>query len=193
LHCKAFVCPVESEDPAIGLGFSFPETPVFGLNPDFPALDLAAEDAKSIAGMVCLYEAFNPFPAGAVAFHSTYTVGSFLHWRDKMSANGIWKIEMLGPYGWESTATAFMQDGKYQSGSRNHYTVGSYEISGNNIEVSGKYVTHGEARTMFGKQANQMELRYKGVIDGDQINGQAFEDDSSYQVTFRATRLAGLP
>jgi hypothetical protein len=46
---------------------------------------------------------------------------------------------------------------------------------------------------MFGKQANQMELRYKGVIDGDQINGQAFEDDSSYQVTFRATRLAGLP
>ena len=110
-----------------------------------------------------------------------------------MSVNGIWKIEMLGPYGWESTATAYLEDGKYKGGSRNHYAAGTYEISGNQIEVSAHYVTHGEARTMFGKKADNMELQLTGEIDGDRIQGPAREQGSSLQVLFRATRLADLP
>ncbi|UCH40405.1 MAG: hypothetical protein JSU67_01490 [Gammaproteobacteria bacterium] len=110
-----------------------------------------------------------------------------------MNVNGIWKIEMLGPYGWESTATAFLEDGKYKAGSRNHYAVGGYQISGNHLEVSAKYVTHGNARTMFGKKASKMDLEFKGDIDGDRIQGQAREGGSKHQVTFRATRLAELP
>lgn len=109
-----------------------------------------------------------------------------------MSVNGIWKIEMLGPYGWESTATAYLEDGKYRSGSRNHYAQGSYQVAGNQIEITAKYVTHGKARTMFGKKVKSMDLEFKGEIDVDLIQGPARERGSNMHVVFRATRLADL-
>ena len=110
-----------------------------------------------------------------------------------MSVNGIWKVEMLGPYGWESMATAFLEDGVYKSGARNHYSVGSYQITGNRIEISARYITHGEARTMFGKKVDTMDLVFAGDIDGGQIQGRAKEQGGIHEVTFRATRLADLP
>ena len=48
-----------------------------------------------------------------------------------MSMNGIWKVEMLGPYGWESMSTAFLEDGRYLSSSQDHYAVGKYKLKGN--------------------------------------------------------------
>ena len=109
-----------------------------------------------------------------------------------MSANGIWKIEMLGPYGWEAVATSFLEDGRYLAGSENHYAVGSYELTGNNIQVTATTNTHGQTRTMFGSNDPSMELSFGGEIDGDKINGQAENKKSKYSVTFRATRLSDL-
>ena len=110
-----------------------------------------------------------------------------------MKHNGIWKIELLGPYGWESMATAFLEDGAYKGGARNHYAVGPYRVSGNKVEFSLKYVTHGEARTIFGKKVKDMDLELAGEVDGDTIVGQARERGGKFPVTFRATRLADLP
>ena len=109
-----------------------------------------------------------------------------------MSVDGIWKIEMLGPYGWETVATSFLEDGRYLAGSQDHYAIGSYELTGNNIRVTATTTTHGKARTMFGSNDPSMELSFGGEIDGDQINGQAENKQSRYSVTFRATRLGGL-
>lgn len=110
-----------------------------------------------------------------------------------MSLNGIWKLAMLGPYGWEAISTAYLEDGKYRGASRNHYAVGEYTVSGEQLELSVKYVTHGEARTMFGKKAHKMDLEHRGEIRGDEIHGQTRERDSDYPITFRVTRLADLP
>ena len=110
-----------------------------------------------------------------------------------MSANGIWKVEMLGPYGWEAIATAFLEDGKYRSASENHYTVGNYEVSGNRIEISAVGVQHGKARTVFGDTKKEMDLIFQGEIKGDEIKGQARDEKDAYQISFRATRLADLP
>jgi hypothetical protein len=110
-----------------------------------------------------------------------------------MSVNGIWKVEMLGPYGWESVATAFLEDGTYRGASENHYTVGNYEVSGNRIEISTAGVQHGEARVVFGKKEKNLDLKLEGEIDGDVITGQARDDKSAYQITVRITRLADLP
>ena len=110
-----------------------------------------------------------------------------------MSTNGIWKVEMLGPYGWEPVATAFLEDGKYRAASENHYTVGNYEVSGNRIEISTVGVQHGEARTVFGEKKKEMNLKLEGEIEGDEIKGQARDDKGAYQISFRATRLADLP
>ena len=109
-----------------------------------------------------------------------------------MSVNGIWKIEMLGPYGWESVATAFFEDGRYLSGSQDHYTQGQYSIDGNHIEVTGVMRAHGQVRTLFGKQREVMDISFDGQIDGDQIQGQARDDDGVYLISFRAVRLDDL-
>jgi len=109
-----------------------------------------------------------------------------------MSLNGIWKTEILTPDGWESMSTAFMEDGKYRSGSRYHYAVGTYQISGDRVKVTAEYVAHGRARAMFGKKADRMNLEFEGEIGEDQIQGQATEGEGNHQVTFRARRLADL-
>ena len=109
-----------------------------------------------------------------------------------MSANGIWKIEMLGPYGWEAVATAFLEDGRYLAASQDHYAIGSYELTGNNIQVTATTHTHGQVRTMFGANDPSVELSFGGEINGDRISGQAEDKKSKYSVTFRATRLGDL-
>ena len=109
-----------------------------------------------------------------------------------MSINGIWNVEMLGPYGWEAVSTAFLEDGVYRSASENHYSVGSYEVTGDRFEMSSNVVQHGETRTVFGKKEKHMKLSLEGKVDGDVISGQARDDSSAYQVTCRLTRLADL-
>ena len=107
--------------------------------------------------------------------------------------NGVYRVEMLGPYGWEAVATAFFEDGRYKAASENHYTIGSYEVHGNRIEISVVSVQHGEARTVFGQKKKEMHLVFEGEVKGDEINGQARDDNGSYQISFRVTRLADLP
>ena len=85
-----------------------------------------------------------------------------------MSVNGIWKIEMLGPYGWQTIATSFLEDGDYKGASRDHYTVGNYEISGSRIEISAFTMQHGEARTVFGEKKKELNLKLEGEIEKKQ-------------------------
>ena len=110
-----------------------------------------------------------------------------------MSLNGIWKLEMLGLYGWEQVATSFLSNGKYMSGSENHYGIGTYEVSGNKIDISTMSVQHGKVRTIFGKNERQMEIKMSGVIEGDEIKGEARDNEDAHHISIRATRLADLP
>jgi hypothetical protein len=109
-----------------------------------------------------------------------------------MSVNGIWKVGMLGPYGWESMSTAFLEDGRYLASSQDHYAVGRYELTGNQVKVIAVTHSHGEVRTMFGAREPQMEISFEGEINGDQISGQAEDKKNNYSITFRATRLADI-
>ena len=110
-----------------------------------------------------------------------------------MSVNGIWKIEMLGAYGWETVATAFLEDGGFRAASQDQYTIGSYDIADNRIKMAGAMISHGDARTLFGDNKQERNLSFEGEVDGDEIAGQARDDQSKYFITFRATRLADLP
>ena len=109
-----------------------------------------------------------------------------------MSVNGIWKVEMLGPYGWESMSTAFLEDGRYLASSQDHYAVGRYELTGNQVKVTAVTHSHGQTRTMFGAREPLMELSFDGTLSGDQISGQAEDKKEKYSITIRATRLADL-
>ncbi len=110
-----------------------------------------------------------------------------------MNGDGIWQIEMLGAYGWENVSTAFLEDGKYKAASENHYSAGSYDISGIKIKISARHVTHGKARTLFGAKNKAINLNFEGELEGDRVKGQATDDQGKFFITFRATRLADLP
>ncbi len=109
------------------------------------------------------------------------------------SLNGIWKVEMPGPSGWESTGTAFLEDGKYWAASENHYMVGNYEVSGNRIEITATGEQRGQSRTVFGKKQEKLDIKFKGKIDGDVIEGECRDNASAYEISFQITRLADLP
>src|SRR5210317_1670511 len=115
-----------------------------------------------------------------IRHYCAYTTAIFRSWRLMMSVNGIWKVEMLGPYGWESMSTAFLEDGRYQASSQDHYAVGRYELSGTHIKVAAATHSHGEVRTMFGAREPQMELSFEGEVSGDQISGQTEDQQKKY-------------
>jgi hypothetical protein len=110
----------------------------------------------------------------------------------KMSVDGIWKIEMLGSYGWEAVSTAFLENGRYLAASQDHYAVGQYEVDGGKVRVKATIHSHGMIRTMFGVSAETVELRFEGEVGEDQISGQAEDNQGKYSVSFRATRLGDL-
>ena len=53
-------------------------------------------------------------------------------------------VEMLGAYGWEQVATAFLQNGRYLSGQvANHYSIGSYQEKGKTFDAKVRITQHG--------------------------------------------------
>lgn len=109
-----------------------------------------------------------------------------------MSVEGVWKIEVLASYGWESVSTAFLENGRYLGASQDHYAIGQYGVDGNQVRVEGVSHAHGSALNLFGVTDKQLEMTFIGEIEGDQINGQAEDAQGRYSITFRATRLADL-
>jgi hypothetical protein len=56
-----------------------------------------------------------------------------------MSCEDAWSVEIMGSFGWERTATVFMENGKYLGAGANHYSVGSYKQDGDDLEISLTY------------------------------------------------------
>jgi len=110
-----------------------------------------------------------------------------------VSVDGIWKVEMLGPHGWDAVSTAFLEDGRYLSASQDHYTIGRYQIDDRRIVATVANHPHRPDRAMIGAPGAQSGLIFDGEINGDQISGQAEDRQAEYSMTFRATRLADLP
>jgi hypothetical protein len=110
-----------------------------------------------------------------------------------MSAEGIWKVEMLGPYGWEAMSTAFLEDGTYRAGSVSHYATGTYAADDDKLTVNATLVLHkGASRTLFGQEGDRHEVRFNGRLAGDTASGDATDAAGRFMIRFRATRLAGL-
>jgi hypothetical protein len=110
-----------------------------------------------------------------------------------MSLNGIWKIEMLGPYGWEAVSTAFLQDGRYWSGGTNQYAVGTYTQDGDKVISEATVVVHGEKKSFLGRSASRYHLRFDGELADNTITGSATDGDGKFLVQHRASKLAELP
>ena len=89
-----------------------------------------------------------------------------------MSCEGVWSVEIKGPYGWERIATAFMEDGKYLGASASHYSVGRYKEDGDNLEISINMRQYAAIRTLFGtKSAEKVQITLQCEVKKNKIIG----------------------
>jgi len=111
-----------------------------------------------------------------------------------MSVEGIWKVETMGPYGWERTATAFLKDGRYLGASADHYSTGSYEATEETFRAELNLHQHGKVRAVFGvKKRNLQTVLEAKIKKADKIVGKSRSATSKkFEVKMRLTRLADL-
>jgi len=107
---------------------------------------------------------------------------------------GVYKVEMLGPYGWENFSTAFIHDGLFRSASAEHFTAGFYELEDEGFEMEGNLTQHVDHRSLFGrKEAKGLPIKFYGTIRDDVIDGEArVADGSRHSLRFRLNRLPFL-
>ena len=108
-----------------------------------------------------------------------------------MSCEGVWKVEVKGPFGWERIATAFMKDGKYLAASANHYSVGSYKEDGDNLKLSVKGRQYANLRTVFGiKTMETIEITYTCKVKDNKITGTgSAKGIKKHKLQMRLTKL----
>jgi hypothetical protein len=111
-----------------------------------------------------------------------------------MSCEGVWVVEMKGPYGWERIAIAFLKNGEYLGAGPNHYSVGSYKEDGDNLEVSVVVTQYGQLRTIFGKKfAGKLQITSKCKIEKNKITGTSkAKGIKNFDVMLRLTRVDSL-
>ncbi|MGD8956029.1 MAG: hypothetical protein PVJ03_01755 [Chromatiaceae bacterium] len=111
-----------------------------------------------------------------------------------MSVEGVWKLEMMGAYGWENVSTAFLKDGHYLGASADHFSTGSYEVADEAFTADLRVKQHGKVRTIFGQKKKLLSVRIEAKIKkADKIVGQARDaEGSKFDVKMRLIRLADL-
>ena len=104
---------------------------------------------------------------------------------------GVYKVEMLGPYGWENFSTAFIHNGEFRSASAEHFTDGTYRVEGEEFSMTGNMTQYTEHLTLFGeKGAKGLPITFRGTIDENVIDGEARTDDiGKYRMRFRLRKL----
>lgn len=112
-----------------------------------------------------------------------------------MSIEGIWTSQIYGLFGWENNGVLIFMNGRVMGGGNNHYAVGSYSESGNNIEISLDIQYHGIPKTVFGTAEDQMTVVLNGSEDDEGvIKGEVSRTDKrKLSLAFRLIRRVDLP
>lgn len=111
-----------------------------------------------------------------------------------MNIEGVWKVEAMGPYGWEKVATAFLRGGRYLAASTDHYSTGSYEAGDGVFSANLQINQYGKVRAVFGSKKRHMNTRLEGKIKKeDKIVCKSHSVESKkFEVKMRLTRLGDL-
>ncbi len=89
-----------------------------------------------------------------------------------MSVEGIWTSEILGLFGWETTGIVICENGRAIDGGNHHYSVGSYETSGDQIHIALSVEYHSTPRTISGASDKTLKVEINGTVENDIIDGQ---------------------
>jgi len=94
--------------------------------------------------------------------------------------DGIYKVDMLGPFGWESFSTAFINEGEFRSASAEHFTAGTYEVEDHQFEMQGNLTQYVDRHPLFGRKGSKdLPIKFSGKIHDDLIYGEARVPDGN--------------
>lgn len=111
-----------------------------------------------------------------------------------MSIEGLWTAEIYGLNGWENAGVVMLHDGHALGGGRHHYSVGTYNCSGEEFSMSLAINYHGTPRTLFGSADKTLSIKVDGQLQRDEILGSAFRLESPNQsLAFRLTKRSDIP
>ena len=111
-----------------------------------------------------------------------------------MSLEGLWTSQIYGLFGWENTGVLILTNGQAMGGGNNHYSIGSYNDTGNNVEISLQVEYHGTPKTVFGAAENQLSISLTGKHDDNMIEGEVCRADKrDMSLPFRLIRRTDLP
>ena len=111
-----------------------------------------------------------------------------------MSVEGAWKVEVLGPHGWERISTALLKDGLYFAASTDFYSAGSYEVVDDSITWDARVNQYGKVRTVYGSNKRKINVRFEGKLKKeDKIVGRVQATDSKkFDLKTRLIRLGDI-
>lgn len=111
-----------------------------------------------------------------------------------MSVEGVWKVEMLGPYGWEIISTAILREGHFFAASAEHHSLGSYETDGADLVVKARVTQDGKVQTIFGETKKHVDMRIeaKQKKSGKIVGFAHPADNQDFDIKMRMTRLQKL-
>lgn len=111
-----------------------------------------------------------------------------------MSIGGIWTGEVYGPFGWDNRGVFVLENGRIVGGDNRQYTMGSYRVSGDDVEGTLLIHYYGPPRTVFGEARERFTAEFEGVLAGDEINATIRRADKPmYDLQFRLTKRMDLP
>lgn len=111
-----------------------------------------------------------------------------------MSIEGLWTAEIHGLSGWENAGVIVLRDGHALGGGRHHYSVGTYDCSGEDFSMSLAIDYHGPPRTLFGTSDKKLSINVDGELEREKIVGSVFRAGSPNQsLAFRLTKRAEMP
>ena len=111
-----------------------------------------------------------------------------------MSFEGVWQLEVLGPYGWQEIGTAFLRNGQYLAAGGDYHALGSYQEDGDKFIADVKSTQHGKVPTVFGETKKHVKARIEGEMkEPDKITGTLYPPKNrNYDLKLRMTRAEKL-
>ncbi len=111
-----------------------------------------------------------------------------------MSIEGIWTVEVYGPFGWDNRGIYILEKGRIVGGDNRQYSVGVYEVTGDQMKAELKVHYYGPPRTVFGEATEQFGAEIEGTWKDMEISGIVRRPDKpQYDLQIRMTKRLELP
>ena len=105
--------------------------------------------------------------------------------------DGIYRVDLLGPCGWEPFSTAFIENGEFRSASTEHFAAGTYEVDDGGFVMEANLTQYADDRPLFGRnRVKGLPIEFTGSIQDGVIDGEArVADDGRDSLRFRLNRM----